>query len=489
MLSKGYSPVNQPLHTLPHYVTCRRQWAALIAALVMLDGIVVWGSLMLAFVLRISSGLLPYYPPVEAAIYRTLVLAALPVWWALLAIVGAYRRDDLLGGVAEYARVARASTSGMIALVMLSFWWRDLIVVSRGWLLLSWGLSCLLLVLERFLVRRVVYRLRRLGCFTSRVLIMGANEQGIAIASHWTRSATSGMRVVGFVDDFKPVGTPVVDGLEVVGQPSRLTDIVRQYGAHEVVVVPSAVSWETFEGLVVQASNHNGYTIRFSPGSYELLTTGVTVTEKSFVPLVTINENRIVGIDALLKTLLDYGLGVPLLLGSSPLLALIALALSLERGRGPAVRRLTVLGREQKPFVMFKFRSQPVPNTPDRTAGVSSPVASLVAWLECALYRTGLDKWPQLLNVVAGQMSLVGPRPRLLDEGADPRTLHNLCTVKPGVVGPWLGERGRTLENEWQSELYYIRSWTIWLDLQNLFRALQGMWRGRERAEPVTQES
>ncbi len=90
-------------------------------------------------------------------------------------------------------------------------------------------------------------------------------------------------------------------------------------------------------------------------------------------------------------------------------------------------------------------------------------------WLDRALLRTGFDKLPQFLNLLAGQMSLVGPRPRVASqETADPRVLHNLHTVKPGIVGPWSTDASRIASDELQGELFYIRNWTIWLDLQIL---------------------
>jgi FlaA1/EpsC-like NDP-sugar epimerase len=103
------------------------------------------------------------------------------------------------------------------------------------------------------------------------------------------------MQVVGFVDDFKPMGTPVVNNLKVIGRPTSLYELVRQTGANEVVVVPNAVAWETFEEIIARANVQDGYTLRLSPGFYEMLTTSVTVTNKTFVPLLKINETRLVG--------------------------------------------------------------------------------------------------------------------------------------------------------------------------------------------------
>ena len=450
-----------------------RRWAAFIGVLAVVDALVISGTLALAYLLRISSGLLAYDAPYDAGAYRALSLTSVPLWLILFAVFGLYRRDVLLGGIAEYRHVVEACTSGIIALIVLSFMWRSLAEVSRGWLLLSWVLSCGLVITERFVVRRVAYSLRRRGWFTARVLIVGANNQGIAIAHQWANAPTSGMQVVGFVDDFKPLWTPVMNDLRVLGRPTALREIARQTRANEVVVVQNAVAWETFEEIVAQGGAQNGYTVRLSPGFYEMLTTDVAVTNKTFVPLFTINEARIVGADAVLKATLDYGLAAPVLVLSAPLMGLIALGLKLTGKGSPVLDRHQTLGQGGKPFVMWKFHTR------------FSKSNTLGTWLKRALYRSGLDKLPQLWNVLAGQMSLVGPRPRVMDDETDARTVRNLQTVKPGVIGPWVVTAHWAAEDEIQKELYYVRNWTIWLDIQILLNVASALLSIRQLASPA----
>ena len=452
-----------------------RRWMAFIGALVVVDGLVISGTLALAYLLRISSGLLAYDAPYDAGAYRALSLTSVPLWLILFAVFGLYRRDILLGGIAEYRHVVKACTGGIIALIVLSFMWRSLAEVSRGWLLLSWGLSCALVIVERFLVRRVAYSLRRRGWFTARVLIVGANDQGIAIAHQWANAPTSGMQVVGFVDDFKPLGTPVTNDLKVLGRPTALCEIAHQTGVNEVIVVQNAVAWETFEEIVAHGGAQNSYTVRLSPGFYEMLATGVAVTNKTFVPLFTINEARIVGADAALKAILDYGIAAPLLVLSAPFMGLIALGLKLTGRGSPVLDRHQTLGQGGMPFVMWKFRTR---------LGKSNKFGS---WLGCALYRSGLDKLPQLWNVVAGQMSLVGPRPRVMGDETDARTARNLQTVKPGAIGPWVVSAHWTSEDEIQKELYYVRNWTIWLDIQILLNVASTLPSIRRLSRPVSE--
>jgi lipopolysaccharide/colanic/teichoic acid biosynthesis glycosyltransferase len=450
-----------------------RQWKLLTWVLLALDLLSVLGSLVLAYALRISSKLLAYNGPQQNAdVYRILAFVSVPVWLAVFVMIGLYKRDILLGGVAEYQRVVRACTAGIMAFIVLSFMWHDA-EISRGWLLLSWGLSCGLVSLERFAVRRVAYALRLRGWFTARVLVVGANDQGIAIARQWSQSPISGMQVIGFVDDFKPMGTPVVNNLKVIGRPTSLCELVRNTGANEVVVVPNAVAWETFEEIIAQANVQNGYALRLSPGFYELLTTSVTVTNKTFVPLLTINETRLVGVDAVLKSLLDYGLGLPMLIVTLPVMALIALGLKLNRRDAPVLTRYQTMGQSGATFEMLKFNTRI--ESVAKLAGlirVAVPFPASVTRLERTLYRRGLDKLPQLFNVVAGQMSLVGPRPRVVEDETDARATRNLLTVKPGMMGPWTMPGVCSSGDETQDELYYVRNWTIWLDLYVLFQAL-----------------
>jgi lipopolysaccharide/colanic/teichoic acid biosynthesis glycosyltransferase len=463
------------------------QWILLTVVLICMDALVVWGSLFLAYTVRLSGRVLTYGGNPNEILYQALMLISVPIWITLFALTGLYRRDALLGGVTEYQRAFRACTAGVMTLIVLSLVSRELLTISRLWLALSWGLSSILVVLERFLVRRVAYTLRRRGCLTDRVLIVGCNEQGIAIAHQWSGTPTSGMQVVGFVDDFKPIGTSVVNGLKVIGRPTALSELVHKTGAHEVVVVPNAVAWETFEEMIARAGSQNDYTLRLSPGFYELLTTGVAVTNKAFVPLLTINEARIVGLDAVLKIMLDYGLGVPLFVLTAPIMTLAALALKIVRPGKPVLAHFQTIGQRGTAFEMCKFATRIEPS--NKTSGSKGPTPTAwagVSWIERALYSSGLDKLPQLFNILAGQMSLVGPRPRVVDEEAISSAGRNLQTVKPGFIGPWTTSGSCDPKDETQDELYYVRNWTIWMDLhvlvQTILYVLSSCWRARRIA-------
>jgi lipopolysaccharide/colanic/teichoic acid biosynthesis glycosyltransferase len=447
----------------------RNEHNALIATLVVLDMAMVEIALLAACWLRIGSGLLPYDTPASFSSYLVFSLTSLPVWSALFALTGMYNTLYLLGGPQEYGNVAKACSFSTIGLIIMSFWQRKELL-SRGWLLMAWSLSIVLVTGARFAARRVVFALHRQGWFITSVIIVGTSAQGRAIARQLRHDRS--VRVVGFVDDFLPVGAKVADGLKVLGSPSQLAALAVRHGVREVIVLPNAVTWETFQELIEEAGQQNGFQVQLSPGFYEILTTGVQVSHKWFVPLLRVEQVRITGIDAALKIGLDYSVGILLTLLALPLMALLTLAIWLTDGC-PILERHPVLGLRGRVFHTFKFRTVPLECS---HRGVTESLSSAVgnpghAWrLGRVMYHAGLDKLPQLVNVLCGQMSLVGPR--TISVGSEDyygRWLCNLLTVKPGVTGPWAVVSVSSLEDEMRLNMYYIRRWTIWLDLQTLF--------------------
>ncbi len=426
----------------------KRQWSALVAALLLLDALSVAGALTLAYFIRID-GLLPYYHMTSDAVYRSIVVVAVPLWLICFALVGLYQRDNLLGGVVEYKQVVKGCFVGVTILVAYTVFARiPDFDVSRLWLILSLVFSIALVGAMRFLVRRAVYKMRESGWLSSRVLIVGANDQGVAIAEQWMSSVASGMHVLGFLDDFKSIGTQVIGNIKVLGRPSALDDISKTLHVDEIVVVSSAVAWESFGELVTSAGNNKSYTLRLSPGFYELLTTGVAVTNKTFVPLLTINETRIVGVDAALKAIEDYGLGMLTVLFTLPLGLLFGLILKLRHPRRPVIVRNTVIGQGGRPFRMLSFN----------VASAGRGKSGFERWMRV----TGMNKLPQLWNVLRGEMSLVGPHPRnRYDRSIDMHANHNLQSVKPGMAGPWMRRDHLMSPSLLHDELNYVRKWQI----------------------------
>jgi len=447
-----------------------QRWV-LVGTLVLSDALMVGLALLTAWYIRIESGLLAYYSQAPVETYLLAIAVAVPLMLCIFLLSGLYDYRVLLGGTKEYEAIVRACSYGVVALVCVSFLWREL-VLSRGWLIISWSLAIFLVCLSRFLWRRVFQWLRRArGWLITPALIVGANEQGCAIARQLDGSS-AGMEVVGFVDDFLPCGTEVTEGKSVLAAANQLQEVIAAYKVGCVIVIQNGVSWETYRDILQQASLFNHFDLLLSPGFYEVLMTGVQVTTGGFVPLLRVNKARITGVDLALKTSLDFSLGFVLLVLASPIMLFSGLALWLSAGR-PIFYRYEVLGLGGQPFRTIKFRTGFHGTSYRRLSGSTESLAAIPpnrSRVGSLLYRSGLDKLPQLLDVLRGRMSLVGPRAVAPPAGGEVRhELLNLLTLKPGWTGLWAVGGASSMEDEVRLDLYYIRNWTIWLDLQVLF--------------------
>lgn len=444
----------------------------LVSLLLLVDALAIFAALVAAFFVRYNLTWLPLVERLEPITtrYQIIIPLAIPLWLALFALNRLYDKRFLLIGLEEYRRAIIACSMGILVLIVLSFAEPN-VSISRSWLAFSWAFSILFVSMVRFAIRRVVKIFRARGYFLSRAIIVGANEQAKAIARQLQPPTESGVQVIGFVDDFLPRDTTVLDDLKVLARPAALAQLAAESGATELIVVQGAVAWESFMEIITRsASSLNALDIKLSPGFYELMATGVRVSNDGFVPLLALEKNRITGLDAQMKNLLDYSVCLVAIILLSPIIFLAMLAVKFAT-RASVFEPYQNLGAGQKPYTTWKFRTRR-DQVHDHAFGRF-------------LYRSGVDKLPQLWSVLRGDMSLVGPRPIPIAR-ADPyqEWLPTLLSVKPGLTGPWVvgGMDAATLDAEIRLDLYYIRSWTIWLDLQIILQTFLRLFQG---ARPI----
>jgi lipopolysaccharide/colanic/teichoic acid biosynthesis glycosyltransferase len=447
----------------------------LIAFLFISDTLMILAGWRTAFYVRIQGTFFPYASLANAIYYEKTVLFSLPLWWLCFKLCRLYKTNQLLGGFQEYASVTKGCSFGAIALIGVSVFLRYT-EPSRGWLILGYVFTTSFVCAGRFAIRSLAYALRARGFLIRRALIIGANEAARAIVRQLTPSANSGTEVIGFVDDFLPFGTRVIDDLSVLGATPNLAEITKAQQIDEVILVSGSMAWESFQYLLRGISmGSDNYDIRLSPGFYEVLTTGIRVSYKNHVPLLEIERVRIAGIDSVLKNMLDWGLGTASLIATLPIMLLASVLIKIMWGNS-ILAATPVIGRNGRTFDMYRFN---VPIIERRKNAV--PPGKGAESLKRFLIQSGLEKLPQLFNVLCGQMSLIGPRPvRAVDTRSYDRWLPNLLTLKPGMTGPRVGSKNSeiALEEEMKLDLYYARNYSIWLDLQILFQTVPWIVRG-----------
>jgi len=468
------------------------EWHLLVVALLANDILMAGLGFRLAYWLRFETAFPFFRADVFASqlYYQGIAMILVPIWIVVFTLMGLYRREVLLGGTQEYRRVFRATTYGLVAVFFVEFL-KPETIVARGWVLLGWPLVFLLTVLGRMALRRLVYAMRRRGHFLSRTLVVGANREAVLMANQLRQWTTSGLAVLGLIGADTETTPDLSPGLRVLGDLEHLDGIIGRYGVTDLVLASSSMSRETMLDLFRRYGTAEGISLRLSSGLYAIITPGLKVREFGFVPLVGVNRVRLTGTDRVAKWVLDLSITIPGLIVLSPLLLTIAVLVKLD-SRGPLIHRRRVMGTNGRQFDAFKFRTM-LANADEVLAATPELAEEFkqhgkikddprVTRVGKFLRRWSLDELPQLFNVVRREMSLVGPRmisPEEMERYAEWGI--NLLTVQPGITGIWQvsGRSDISYEERVRLDMYYIRNWNIWLDLQLLWQTIPAVLKGR----------
>jgi exopolysaccharide biosynthesis polyprenyl glycosylphosphotransferase len=358
---------------------------------------------------------------------------------------------------------------------------------------MAWVLAGLLVCTGRFGARRVAYAARHNGHFVAPALIVGANQEAAALVEQFANPSSSGLSVRGVIspspaeeESARRLGLPLLGSLDALGHTLDQQEI------REVIVASSALSERELLMITQEVAQHPNVSLRLSSGLYEVLTTGMHVATIGSVPLMTINRLRLTTGETVLKGLLDFTFIIATLPLHLPLFLVIALLIKLD-SPGPIFHRRRVVGVGGREFDAFKFRTMYVdgdallaarPDLQEQLARdhklKEDPRITRVGRF---LRKVSLDELPQLINVLLGQMSLVGPRMVHPTEVAKyGRMKDNLFTVKPGLTGMWQvsGRSDLSYEERVRLDMLYIRNYSLWLDLHILVvQTLPAVLRGR----------
>jgi exopolysaccharide biosynthesis polyprenyl glycosylphosphotransferase len=409
--------------------------------------------------------------------YQGLAVLLIPLWLLAFVLYNLYDPHAKLGGIAESSRTFNACTTATMLVIVGTFVFPQ-VVISRMWLVSAWLLSFLFVACGRFAARRVVYAFRRHGYLLRPAIIVGTNEEAASLAGFLSDRQASGVRMVGFLTTSLESAPDDLGG-PVLGSLGDIQPVVEAHGVEDLIVAITALSREDLldvcarvEALPVQ--------LRLSSGLYELLTARVEMRTLGTVPLMSVQKIRLDRGEVIIKTALDLLLASLGCLLLSPVLLAIAAWVKLD-SPGPVLHRRRVLGVSGRTFDALKFRTMFVngheliddPRAAealrnDHKLRDDPRVTRAGRWLR----RFSIDELPQLINVLRGQMSLVGPRMITAGE-ADKygKQRLNLLTVKPGLTGLWQvsGRSDLSYDERVRFDMYYIRNYSIWLDLQILF--------------------
>lgn len=419
----------------------------------------------------------------EPATLAYIVQASLTpmLWLTCIGLAGGYETRFLGSGPEEFRRVALGAF-GLMAAVGMVTWAADA-EVARSFVLAALPTAVVLTPIGRLLARSYVRRRREEGEFLRRTVIVGS-ASAVDVLAHTLRTPACGYRVLGACVPDEEGEVWSVTTIPVLGTFSSIVDVVSRTEADTVAVVASHYTDAGALRRLAWELEPTGATLVVAPSLMEVAGPRMSVRPIGGLPLLQVDHPKFTGFRRLLKGVYDRALAVAALVALAPLLMAVAVAVKID-SPGPVLFRQTRVGELGRPFTILKFRTM----SPDAEArkdevhhlneaggplfkAKSDPRVTRVG---AFLRRTSLDELPQLINVLGGSMSLVGPRPHLPSELA--LFGEDFCRrlfVKPGLTGLWQvsGRSDLTWEESVRLDLRYVENWTLTWDIYIMWRTL-----------------
>ncbi len=420
-------------------------------------------------------------------------VASLPLWVLGMKLYGLYEGDE---------RNADHSTSDELAsifnLVTVAAWANVLVVrlvdvglFDPGRLATFWALAITFVACGRILARAYG---RRQRWYSQNAIVLGAGEVGQLIGRKLLNHPEYGLNLVGFVDGAPKERRADLDDLTLLGAPEDVLEIIEEHEIERVVVAFSNDSHKEVLDLL-RSLEERDVQVDIVPRLFEIIGPAMEIHSIEGVPIVSLPRLRLSRSSKLLKRTVDLGVTAILLALLAPLFVLIGVLIKLD-SRGPILFRQVRVGSGGRRFGIFKFRTMSVdadeqkaslaPLNKHARAGdprmFKIPDDPRVTRVGRILRRYSLDEFPQLINVLKGEMSLVGPRPLILDEAAhvDDWARRRL-DLKPGMTGLWqvTGRSEMLFDEMVKLDYLYVTGWTLGGDLKLMARTLPSIWRDR----------
>lgn len=383
--------------------------------------------------------------------------------------------DELYG-------VLNATTTAIMLVIVFVFFYRSLFY-SRIMFVYA-GIAIVVLLGTARLVRRLIMaRLRQAGQGIDRLLVVGAGEVGRAVMRNIIAQPELGYQIVGFLDDDPAKSNTDIGPIRALGPVENLAEVIKTYAINQVIIT---LPWQYHRKTVrlVLEAEEAGVRARVVPDLFQLSLGGVDVETINGIPLISIKQTALTGWNLILKRALDLSLSLIIVFLTAPLWALIALAIKLDSS-GPVFFTQERAGKYGRPFKVYKFRSMYVGAEADQQKLSAQNEASGPLFkirddprrtrVGRFIRRTSLDELPQFINVIRGEMSIVGPRPALFSEVAQYQEWQRKrLEIQPGITGLWQvsGRSDLTFDEMVMLDIYYGENWSLGADIRIMLRTI-----------------
>ncbi len=442
-----------------------------------MDLILITLAWFLAYHLRLTSGLIPVWkgvPPLEEYIFPLLYL--LPIWGVVGISLGLYSPSRTFALRDESWLLAKTASLAVVCFTAASYLLKE-VDISRLVLAIFWTAAITLPLASRALIPHTLRRLRRKTTYLRRTLLVGHEDLAHQVIKTIQQYPEAGLKIIGLLAEFpRQVGTRL-DGIEVLGTYSEVGAISQRERIDQLIIALPFRAYEAVEGMLAQVENEP-VEVMLVPDLSRYLSLRCGVEDLAGIPALTLQGGPLYGWNAVLKRMLDLCVSSSALVLLAPLMGATALLIKLS-SPGPVLYRQQRMGLDCRPFTLLKFRSMRTdaepPGIPIWSTKNDDRCTRVGIWLR----QLSLDELPQLINVLKGEMSLVGPRPERPEfieqfrRGIPRYMLRH--KIQAGMTG-WAqihGYRGDTsIAERLRYDLEYIQRWSLLFDLKILLLTL-----------------
>ncbi|USN96626.1 MAG: sugar transferase [Candidatus Nomurabacteria bacterium] len=461
--------------------------------LVLVDMFTLLAAFTLAYVIRVHFDHRPLLNTVYAIDYLQASLVIVPIWIVLFAALGMYQPSTYTRRLVEWGRILLGAFIGILVVIGWEYVSEKHIFPARLVAVYALAGSFLLLLLEREILRLVRELMFRFGHGISRVLVIGSSDATRDIAKNLSNTAESGYKIVALAGPAKYIPR----GLDV-HHFSTVEEALKKVRDLRITTIIQTDLYDSAERnqQVLGAAQVNHISYNFIPGEPEFYSGKNTVDVFLGYPMIGVSQTPLIGWGAIMKSIFDRVIALIALIILSPVFVVL-LVLQKIFNPGPIFYVSKRLSRFSQPVDLIKFRSmRPEYGKVDaaeefRNMGREDLAREYeqvrkvnndprVTKFGLFLRETSLDELPQLINVIRGDLSLVGPRPILPQEANfSPAKTALLHSVKSGVTGLWQvsGRSSLSFEERIELEMFYAQNWSFWLDVKILFKTIAVVFR------------
>lgn len=405
-------------------------------------------------------------------------VASVLYWWLIFSLAGCYRPHWDRSWTDELAMVFKPVTTGMVVLGIIAFLIDPKPSLGRWIIIIYYSLLLLLVFISRAIGRTFERKLCKKGKLYRKALIVGVGGPAKDLTDYLESNPALGYKLVGYIDPPHPQSRAVPEEM-ILGDVNELHKIIEENRVRELLVTIASNFHQDILSLLLAGAGAR-VRVKVVPDLFDVLAGHVHNTQILGQPLMEVLPGKLSFWQRTLKTFFDYGLSIVVVGVTLPLWIIIAVAIKVN-SKGPVFYRQERVGKGGHTFRIFKFRSM-VQDAESKSgpvwAGKDDP---RITWVGKILRKTRLDELPQFLNVLRGEMSIVGPRPErpaFVEELREVYPFYSKrLTIKPGITG-WAQvklEYDTSVEDvaeKLKFDFYYLENQSLFLDLEILVRTL-----------------